>query len=484
MMLALAILLLLQDDRPSEAEVRRFEELLERLDQDDPNERQKAAEDMVRMGFRILPLLREKLEAADNPDLKARLRGVQIEIERLEKIGRIQELLPESVRKSQQKAVELMVIDDPRESSEAVQAVARALVHVPRKDRGQAARALRALLDMYRPRPEEWTWAKRETLRALRYGHADWTDEQKQELLQGIEPYLNEAAADLKQEAVGCLSHLKMHAAAPRLLDLLKSERNQSIRMAAANALQQLEAASLAPKVAELVESPDAFLSRLAMEMLGAWGCKDAVPRIAAQLADNQRKRTALTVLGALGATDYSKQVLELFEKETSPEAIEAVGRLRIKEAIPKLKELVAKDRTHRKAALIALTLIGETEHIPELLKDCEAEGGQVRDKVDLLMSLNARRHFDVLQKMWQVRVGTSFGSQDCFQRLQKIVGAEKVEGETVPSVGVGTGTNYTLLDALVHCITTFQYDYTVIIEDRRIVLMKYKQAIEYWKKQ
>lgn len=483
MMPAMALLLVLQNDQLSRDEAGRFDELVERLDHDDPDERQKAAEELARMGTRVLPRILEKLEAADNPELKARLRGVQIEIERLEKIGKIRALLPESVLKTCEKAVEQLVLDDPRESTDAVQTISRALVYAKKEERNQASRALRALLDLYRPRPEEWVRAKREILRALRYGHFDWSDDQKRELLQGIEPYLAETPADLKKEAVGCITHLKAHAAGPKLLDLLKSESDRSVRLAVVSALQQLDASSLAPKAAELIESSDAQLSCLAMEMLGAWGYKDAAPKIAAQLADNQRKRTALTVLGALGATEYSKQILELFEKETNREAIEAVGRLRVKEAVPKLKDLLAKNKTHRKAALVALTLIGETEQIPELLKECETEGGQVRDKVDLLISLNAQKHFDVVQKMWQVRVGTSFQSQDCFDRLQKIVGAEKVEGEAVPSVGVGASTNYTLLDALVHCITTFQYDYTIIIEDRRIVLMKYKDAIEYWKK-
>ncbi|MBI3854448.1 MAG: hypothetical protein HY293_02025 [Planctomycetes bacterium] len=65
-----------------------FDRLVERLGADEVEARQKAAKDLVDLGQSVLPRIRERLNRTDDAEVRAQLKGVILELERLDRVGR------------------------------------------------------------------------------------------------------------------------------------------------------------------------------------------------------------------------------------------------------------------------------------------------------------------------------------------------------------------------------------------------------------
>lgn len=226
-----------------------------------------------------------------------------------------------------------------------------------------------------------------------------------------IAPFLAHDREAVRESAVKALGNLGAIEIVPRLLPLLQ-DRNLSVQEAAAGALGRLATADIAPGLLELLKSPSALQHRGAIWVLGRLHVTSAAPELAKKLTSTDAVARSLAVwsLVALQAKEFGPNLVPLVgdpHENVRVAAIWAVVQFGLREAGPAIvAALNAKDRDVVVYAAWAAGRMALPDAVPRLLAilkepDHEAAAvaalalGQLRVKAALprLLELAADGH-------------------------------------------------------------------------------------------
>jgi HEAT repeat protein len=179
--------------------------------------------------------------------------------------------------------------------------------------------------------------------------------------------------------AAQALGQLDAKAAAPALVKLLLNDSDSGVRLAAAQALGQLDAKDAGvPELVKLLDNSDSHVRLAAAQALGRLGAKDAVPALVKLLndGDSHVRFAAAEALGRLGAKDAVPALVKVLNNDSDGDvrvaAARALGRLGAKEdAVPALVKLLNNSDSHvRFNAAWELSQLGAKDvAVPALLK-------------------------------------------------------------------------------------------------------------------
>lgn len=169
----------------------------------------------------------------------------------------------------------------------------------------------------------------------------------------------------------------------------------------AAMALGLMGAKEYAPRLSELLSSPNESDRAGAASGLGCMGAKEHIDDIARLLVDDEDRvqTAAMGALAVLDAKEYAKDIAGLLTSGGDPMVCEtacyALARLNAKEQAKELAALL-KDEFRKGDAAKALALLGAREYIKEIARLTEDDRALVRcDAMIALSVLDAEQYVD-----------------------------------------------------------------------------------------
>ena len=179
-------------------------------------------------------------------------------------------------------------------------------------------------------------------------------------------------------------------AAAERLI----ADADPRLRSAAMFHLMSSRGDAAIPAVRRLLEDPAPAVRRDAIRRLsGAWTPDDA-PRLVGFLRDEETACAAVEVLGAVGAREAVPELLRHLEARPCGEAAEALARLGAREAVPVLEKLLAQG-SEFDGLSAALCRLGSAAGAPRLVASYH----------DLRFPLNALRSPELWERLRTTRL-------------------------------------------------------------------------------
>lgn len=357
----------------------RLRELVESLGSDDLSERERATEELVRLGENALPALARLLQACGDPEVRARLilvrdrirvdgRRLRLAVRISEGLARDRELMNELLSAHPEDTVRgigkifgktIQKRGGGYEFTDAVQKYAPA--------KQDLETVLRDILEHVPPADDSWMRVKILCLQAI-----------EERNLCGLEPLarrmLKDPDASVRAKAVGAVAQLGQDAALPDILAAF-DDMNPMVRLAAVNAVARLRATGRADKVASMTRDPNPEVRLRALEALVSLDAKDKTECIVRMLTDEQRaiRRSALAALRSLRASRYAQEIarrLDDADEEVRHEALSVILALELKSCGPAVARALADGCTYvRHRALEVLEAFGLSEYAAEVAK-------------------------------------------------------------------------------------------------------------------
>ena len=171
----------------------------------------------------------------------------------------------------------------------------------------------------------------------------------------------------MRTSAAWALGQIEDRVAAPDLEELLAREDDRRVRLAAIEALGNLEQLRSATALAAVLEGNDITLAVAAAEALGQLDGLTTVPPALVRAAESADRRLRYAALDALTQFEDERlaPVLLRFISDANPEVrvrvIEALGNLRARIALPAITKALQDPHPEvRRAAIEALAEIDE----------------------------------------------------------------------------------------------------------------------------
>ncbi len=152
----------------------------------------------------------------------------------------------------------------------------------------------------------------------------------------------NDENAVLRNSALAALERQGPYAT-PHLVSLARG-KNLEVAMFAVQILSRIKDPSTVEALLPLVEHPDSNVAQAAIEALGALKAREAVPALIHRLdADLWLQFAAVAALGEIGDARAVEPLLDAIPNEMLSEpAVEALGRIAAPESLPRLLALLA----------------------------------------------------------------------------------------------------------------------------------------------
>lgn len=185
---------------------------------------------------------------------------------------------------------------------------------------------------------------------------------------------LRDENTDVRSRAAEALAESGVRESIPRLRELLK-DRNGSVRWHAAQALRTLGAREAWSDLVPLLEDADYVARGVAALALATLDAREAAPDLLRMLDDPKRCRNdTIEALGRLGVVEAVPKILPFLDgpdESFRDSAAAALRRLRARDALPKAAALL-EDPSHRTriAAASWLCESGSAKGVPVLLEE------------------------------------------------------------------------------------------------------------------
>jgi HEAT repeat protein len=196
----------------------------------------------------------------------------------------------------------------------------------------------------------------------------------------GVAERLTDDSVQVRSTAAEALPILGGARFVPALLERLKDDHPQ-VKGSAIWALGRIGAREGIPKVAELLHEGGPDLQRAVVKALGGMGAREHAADLVPLLTRDRVGYTAAEALVDLRVPAIVPRVAKLLsEKGAHGPALQVLGGLRAREAVPSILPLLRSENADdRASAAEALGEIGDPESVPALIGLLEDKSGRVR---------------------------------------------------------------------------------------------------------